>query len=53
MVSVQLDVGVGEALVRLRGYAFANNRPLAEVAEDVVSRRLRFDDRNGKQDPRP
>jgi hypothetical protein len=45
MISVQLDVSVGDALVRLRAYAFAHDRRLVEVAKDVVSRRLRFDDR--------
>jgi GAF domain len=44
MVSVQLDVSVGEALIRMRAHAFAAGRPLAIVAEDVVSRRLNFDD---------
>jgi hypothetical protein len=43
MVSVQLGVAVGEALVRLRAYAFGNGRPLAEVAEEVVGRQMRFD----------
>jgi hypothetical protein len=43
MIAVQLGVGVGEALVRLRAYAFANDRRLTEVAADVVGRRLRFD----------
>lgn len=43
MVSVQLSVGVGEALVRLRAHAFAAARPLADVAADVVARRMRFD----------
>lgn len=42
MVSAQLDVSVGEALARMRAYAFADDRPLARVAEDVVARRLRF-----------
>lgn len=42
MVSVQLEVSIAEALIRLRAYAFGNNRPLSEVAEDVVTRRLRF-----------
>jgi hypothetical protein len=42
MVSVQLDVTVGEALIRLRAYAFAHDCPLTAVAEDVVARRLRF-----------
>jgi len=43
MVSAQLGVSVGEALIRLRARAFADDRPLAKVAEDVVARRLRFD----------
>ncbi|MGA8116474.1 MAG: GAF and ANTAR domain-containing protein [Actinocatenispora sp.] len=42
MISAQLDVGLDEALVRLRAYAFGNERTLAEVAGDVVARRLRF-----------
>jgi len=44
MVSAQLDVSVAQALVRLRAYAFANQRLLAQVAVDVVARRLRFTD---------
>ncbi|HUR23426.1 MAG TPA: GAF and ANTAR domain-containing protein [Acidimicrobiales bacterium] len=51
MVAAQLDVSVGQALVRLRAYAFGNDRSLAEVAEDVVGRRLRFDHRSGEMDP--
>ncbi|MHC3469535.1 ANTAR domain-containing protein [Streptomyces sp. 7R007] len=48
MVSVQLDVSLAEALVRLRAYAYASGRPLGEVAVDVVARRIRFsDDTNG------
>jgi hypothetical protein len=53
MVSVQLDVGVGQALIRLRAYSFGSDRPLAEVAADVVGRRLRFDDRSGQKDMGP
>lgn len=44
MVSVQLGVGVGEALVRLRAHAFATDRDLSVVAADVVARRLRLDE---------
>jgi hypothetical protein len=44
MVSVQLGVTVAEALIRLRAYAFANDIPLGEVAEAVVSRMFRFGD---------
>jgi hypothetical protein len=43
MVSVQLDVTVGEALIRLRAHAFRTGRLIADVARDVVERRLRFD----------
>ena len=42
MILVQLGVPAQEAFVRLRGYAFAARRPLAEVARDVVARRLVF-----------
>jgi len=44
MVSAQLDISVAHALVRLRAYAFGNQRLLADVAADVVARRLRLDD---------
>ncbi len=44
MVSVQLDIGVGDALARLRARAFAADRPIGDVAADVVGRRLRFDE---------
>lgn len=42
VLTVQLGVGIDEAFVRLRGYSFAQGRRLAEVAADVVARRLRF-----------
>ncbi|HEU5158433.1 MAG TPA: GAF and ANTAR domain-containing protein [Streptosporangiaceae bacterium] len=42
MVSVQLGVGVTEALIRLRAYAYIHDRRLMDVAADVVARRLRF-----------
>ncbi len=43
MVSVQLGISVGEALVRLRAHAFACDRLLKDVADDVVARRLRLE----------
>ncbi|MGH3686905.1 MAG: ANTAR domain-containing protein [Pseudonocardiaceae bacterium] len=43
MISVQLSVGIAEAFSRLRARAFAQERPLSELAADVVARRLRFD----------
>jgi hypothetical protein len=46
MVSAQLDVTVGDALVRLRAHAFAEGRALRDVAADVVARRLRFTDQD-------
>jgi GAF domain-containing protein len=53
MVAAQLGVSVGQALIRLRAYAFGNDRQLAEVARDVVVRTLRFDASSGEQDPAP
>lgn len=44
MISVQLGVALEEALLRLRAHAYGSERPLGEVAADVVARRLRFDD---------
>jgi ANTAR domain/GAF domain len=44
MVSVQLEVGVEDALVALRAHAYQSDRPLGDVADDVVARRLRLDD---------
>lgn len=43
MVSVQLGVGMVEAMARLRARAFADGRPLHELSADVVARRLRFE----------
>jgi hypothetical protein len=42
MVSVQLDITVADALIRLRAYAFSHDRLLTDVAQDVVDRRLRL-----------
>jgi hypothetical protein len=49
MVAAQLGVGIAEAMVRLRAHAFRADRLLAEVADDVVCRRLRFDARSGDE----
>jgi hypothetical protein len=43
MVAAQLDVSIGQALIRLRAHAFGNDRPLPEIARQVVARTLRFD----------
>lgn len=53
MVAAQLDVTVAQAVVRLRAHAFGNDRPLTEVAKDVVARTLRFDAASGEKDPVP
>jgi hypothetical protein len=53
MVAAQLDVSISHALVRLRAYAFGNDRPLADVARDVVARTLRFDAESGEKDRAP
>ncbi|WP_260845091.1 ANTAR domain-containing protein [Streptomyces sp. SLBN-31] len=42
MLTVQLGVGIEEAFIRLRAYAYAQGRGLADVAADVVARRLRL-----------
>ena len=43
MVAVQMNVSVTEAMIRLRAYAFGNERRLADVAGNVVDRSLRLD----------
>jgi hypothetical protein len=42
MLTVQLGVPAVEALARLRAYAYAQDRRLADVAGDIVARRLRL-----------
>lgn len=42
MVQVQLGVPTEEAFLMLRARAFATGRSLADIATDVVARRLRF-----------
>jgi len=42
MLTVQLGVPVGEAFARLRAYAYSQDRRLADVAGDIVARRLRL-----------
>jgi hypothetical protein len=40
MLSVQLGVPVGDALIRLRAYTYANQRRVNDVARDIVASRL-------------
>jgi ANTAR domain/GAF domain len=42
MLTVQLGASAADAFARLRAYAYASDRPLAEVAGDIVARRLRL-----------
>ena len=42
IVSVQEDISVTEALIRLRAFAYSHDRLLADVAQDVIARRLRL-----------
>ena len=42
IVSVQEGISLTEALIRLRASAFSSDRLLADVAQDVISRRLRL-----------
>ena len=43
MVAVQLGISIVEALVRLRSYSYALDRPVGDVSADVVARRIRID----------
>src|SRR5437773_1413679 len=43
MISVQAGISVTEALIRLRAFAFSHDRLLADVAQDVIDRRLRLE----------
>jgi AmiR/NasT family two-component response regulator len=43
MIMVQLGSTIAAAFARLQAHAYAENRQLREVADDVVSRRLRFE----------
>lgn len=43
MVQVQLGVSLAEAMVRLRAHSYAQDRPLNDVAADVVARRIVFE----------
>jgi hypothetical protein len=52
MLTVQLGVPVGEAFARLRAYAYSQDRRLADVAGDIVARRLRLG-RDPSQDGGP
>ena len=42
IVSVQEDISVTEALIRLRAFAYSNDRLLDDVAQDIIAHRLRL-----------
>jgi hypothetical protein len=42
MLTEQLGVNITDAFVRLRAYAYVNDLQLADVARDIVARRLRL-----------
>jgi len=42
MLTEQLGVGIAEAFIRLRAYAYAHDRRLSDLARDIVERRLRL-----------
>jgi hypothetical protein len=44
MIAAQLDETVSDALARLRAAAFGSGRTVYEIAQDVVGRRVRFDE---------
>ena len=51
MLTEQLGVGIAEAFIRLRAYAYAHDRGLSALARDIVARRLRLSpDRDPRQD---
>jgi hypothetical protein len=50
MLTVQLDVPAAAAFARLRAYAYSQDRRLADVAGDIVARRLRLDRDPGQDD---
>ena len=43
MVSAQLEIGIADALARLRAHAYATKRPIDDVAREVVARTLRLE----------
>src|SRR6266581_2621094 len=42
MLTEQLGVGIAEAFIRLRAYAYVSDLRLTDVARDIVARRLRL-----------
>lgn len=54
MLTEQLGVGIGEAFIRLRAYAYAHDQGLSDLARDIVARRLRLRPvQDSRQDKEP
>ncbi|MFL5994668.1 MAG: GAF and ANTAR domain-containing protein [Streptomyces sp.] len=53
ILTVQLGIGVEEAFIRLRAYAYARGTRISVVAADVVAHRLRFPQETTLSDLRP
>lgn len=49
ITAVQLGVGVDDALVRIRGHAYATNQSVADVSREILARRLQLDDDGPRQ----
>ena len=43
MVSVQAGLGLAASLVLLRAHSYAAERPILDIAREVIDRTLRFD----------
>lgn len=52
MLIAQLGVDPQEAYLRLRAHAYSVNRPVADIAGDIVNRRLRLDGPHDEADHR-
>jgi AmiR/NasT family two-component response regulator len=45
MVLTQMGIAADDAYLIIQARAFAEGRPMRDVAEDVIERRIRFDTR--------
>jgi hypothetical protein len=50
MLTEQLGVSIADAFARLRAYAYADGLRLADVAGDIVARRLRLHPAPGRSE---
>jgi hypothetical protein len=40
MVAIQLGIPLDEAMIRIRAYAYAQDRALSDVADDIIAGKL-------------